>query len=580
MNALNMAKDSQGSRPALEFRGLFVVGVGLITVLVIAASTSLLEPAPIIRIWTFALLPVVTLALFRAARRHRDSELGVFYLRVGIAYLAWVAAGVLQPSLEGLLTAGVATLVRDILYGLYYSAFLWAIEWAPTGIQRSRGERIVSLTGSLMLVGGCLVYLQIPSPVASAGDRVSHLVLYTVLDVYFAARLARLAYGAGCPPLRAIFGLFGLTGLAVGLAEAVETATLMGTLDLATSSPATLLWVLPSLPLLLAAHVSGFEVEEADRGSRSHRPLGPSLWSPLIAYGFVLPVAHVVLYATGLGFEASERVRGLFVLGWLLALAALIVTQRWVLARRVLAAERALRESYERIRSLTRAREEAGESERRHLGRELHDELGQLLVALRIELAWLTEKSGADDPIRERHLESATSLVRQAFESIRRIASELHPRILDDLGLEAALEELVVETAKQGGMQVRLIADSTLPRLGTETETALYRVAQESLANCLEHARAEAIEVRLTREEGVELEIRDDGIGLRSSRHAVGSGFGLLGIHERAHSLGARVTLGAGIEGRGLSIRISLAEAQAVDPLASGERGVASRVEA
>jgi len=191
---------------------------------------------------------------------------------------------------------------------------------------------------------------------------------------------------------------------------------------------------------------------------------------------------------------------------------------------------------------------EAQEMERVAIARDLHDEVGQALTGVLLQLGTIT----ADTPAGRRELEEARQSVRGALEEVRRISSELRPEMLADLGLASALTELVRTFARTAGVRVEPRFDRVLPRLPQETELALFRIAQESLTNVARHARASRVEVDLAANASrVVLVVRDDGVGLDggSREHA-----GLHGMRERAVLVGGSLAIsepaGGGVEVR------------------------------
>jgi len=191
----------------------------------------------------------------------------------------------------------------------------------------------------------------------------------------------------------------------------------------------------------------------------------------------------------------------------------------------------------------------AQEEERRRVARELHDEAGQALTAVIIGLerglASMPEVYAADLPVQPRQLMgSLRDLAAQTLDEVRKLALELRPSVLDDLGLVAALRQYVRSTEERSGLKAQLTvvgwdeADGS-PRLPAEVETALFRIAQEALTNAMRHARATSVQVRLRRSPGlVTLEVRDDGIGLGAVPSPEdGEHLGMFGMRERARLL-------------------------------------------
>ena len=195
----------------------------------------------------------------------------------------------------------------------------------------------------------------------------------------------------------------------------------------------------------------------------------------------------------------------------------------------------------------------AQEAERRHVAAELHDEIGQTLTALGLQLA--RARDGAPGELRG-ELEDARSTVAGTVEDVRRLARRLRPEVLDALGLGAALTNLSERLTGQTGVRIVPRLEPGLPALGTDAQLVVYRVAQESLTNVVRHANATGATVRLWREDGnVELEVRDDGAGFDTS--ADGRGTGIRAMRERALLVGARLRIESR-PGDGTAVRLSV----------------------
>jgi two-component system sensor histidine kinase UhpB len=172
----------------------------------------------------------------------------------------------------------------------------------------------------------------------------------------------------------------------------------------------------------------------------------------------------------------------------------------------------------------------AQEEERRRIARNLHDEVGQTLTAVMLQL----DRLGRSAPPDFRHeLDAATDSVRSTLDQVRTIARELRPGVLDDLGLGSALRELCTAFSQRAGLRIDRRITSPLPPLSADAELVLYRVAQECLTNVARHARADCAEVRVERvPDAVILRVSDDGRGLNGSEaRSLG---GLRGMREWA----------------------------------------------
>ena len=201
----------------------------------------------------------------------------------------------------------------------------------------------------------------------------------------------------------------------------------------------------------------------------------------------------------------------------------------------------------ERATSTARALS-AQEAERQRIARGLHDEIGQTLTAVLLELKRLADDT--PEPAREQ-LRQVQESTRNSLDEIRRIARRLRPGVLEELGLISALKALAMEFST-AGLTVQRSLDNDLPDLGPETELVLYRVSQESLTNAARHARARHVKLSLRCcRGGVELCISDDGRGLRRAAE----GAGIRGMRERALLIGGDLTLGP-TSGGGTEVRL------------------------
>lgn len=199
----------------------------------------------------------------------------------------------------------------------------------------------------------------------------------------------------------------------------------------------------------------------------------------------------------------------------------------------------ALAESREALRRLSTNVVEAREEERRRIARELHDELGQRLTALKMELAALRAAPAADG---QAQIDNMIGMVDETLASVRRISSDLRPMMLDDLGLRAALEWLGRDAARRLGIEVTVHLGENEPPLDDRVATAAFRMVQEALTNVARHARASDVQIELRQHDGeLQLTVQDNGVGYPADAlHREGS-FGLVGMRERATMLGGRV---------------------------------------
>ncbi len=201
-------------------------------------------------------------------------------------------------------------------------------------------------------------------------------------------------------------------------------------------------------------------------------------------------------------------------------------------------AERSLAESERRYRKLSAHLQQVRERERTMIAREIHDELGQSLTALKIDLSLL--RPGAED-FAERRREMS-GLIDQTIGTVQRLTAELRPGVLDDLGLEAAAEWQVKSFMARTGIPCTFTTEGLPVALDRDRSTAMFRILQESLTNVARHAAAAHVAVTLRQEpKGASMEIRDDGRGLPAVELGNTRSYGLIGMQERAAEFGGRV---------------------------------------
>lgn len=199
--------------------------------------------------------------------------------------------------------------------------------------------------------------------------------------------------------------------------------------------------------------------------------------------------------------------------------------------------------SDDRLRALGAHIERVREDERTRLARELHDELGQALTALKLDMKWVERHLPADDAPRER-LHEMSAFTDRLIDNMRRIASDLRPGVLDVLGLAAAIEWQAQEFQRRTATTCIVHADIGDTKLEQDLSTQVFRIFQEALTNVARHAEASLVDVDLRCREGrLVLAVRDDGRGIPPDTLARRTSLGLLGITERAHRLGGALEL-------------------------------------
>src|SRR3984957_5960896 len=204
-------------------------------------------------------------------------------------------------------------------------------------------------------------------------------------------------------------------------------------------------------------------------------------------------------------------------------------------------AEEALQQANSQLHILSRRLFQVQEDERRHLARELHDQIGQALMAAKIDLQAaqrLEERTAI-----VRRLDDIIALIERLLHEARQLSLDLRPPLLDDLGLVPALRWCLDQQAQRADLRVEFFADSALERVDAAIETSCFRVAQEALTNVVRHARAQTVSVELHRTpEALHLVVRDDGIGFDvMTAEQQGVSLGLLGMRERVTLLGGEM---------------------------------------
>ena len=218
----------------------------------------------------------------------------------------------------------------------------------------------------------------------------------------------------------------------------------------------------------------------------------------------------------------------------------------------------AVARSHDQLRQLSAALQTIREEERTHIARELHDDLGQLLASLRMDLTLLREACGnAEDAARLIAGMDANLLT--AIASLRRIATNLRPRALDEGGLYFALQGLRDDFVERHGIACELLADEAELRLDDGASTAIFRIVQEALTNVARHAQATHVTLTLYRSNGdLLVTIRDDGRGIVDADMEKAESLGLVGMRERVWGLQGQISIGPDNGGGGTRIDIVL----------------------
>jgi signal transduction histidine kinase len=225
--------------------------------------------------------------------------------------------------------------------------------------------------------------------------------------------------------------------------------------------------------------------------------------------------------------------------GLLLAIVSALYILRLERQARVRYEELEVRRS--ELRQLSARLVDAQETERRSISRELHDEVGQALGLLLMEVGRLSNQLASDDAKSQELVEHIKELAERTVQTVRNIALLLRPSMLDDLGLVPAVEWYARELSRPGNMEVKVHAEGVSESLPDEVKVCVYRVIQEALNNAQRHARAKNVLVELTQSgDAIHVEIKDDGSGFDAKRTR---GMGLLGMEERVKRLGGTIAI-------------------------------------
>ena len=221
-------------------------------------------------------------------------------------------------------------------------------------------------------------------------------------------------------------------------------------------------------------------------------------------------------------------------------------------------AKNELEHSREQLRNLSIHLQSAREKESARIARELHDELGQLLTALNMDLVMLGKKIPRDQVALIERAESSIKLVDMTMNTLKRIYMDLRPGMLDHLGLPAAVRWQAEEFQKRSGIKCRLIIEPEEISIDTDLSTTIFRIFQETLTNIMRHSEATKVNVSLKGTKGnIDLVVRDNGKGITEAKLSKINSFGLIGIRERAYSWGGTVMI-SGQTGRGTTVKVHI----------------------
>ncbi|HRO71155.1 MAG TPA: PAS domain-containing sensor histidine kinase, partial [Chitinophagaceae bacterium] len=208
-------------------------------------------------------------------------------------------------------------------------------------------------------------------------------------------------------------------------------------------------------------------------------------------------------------------------------------------------AQEKLSRSYEEIRRLASHLQDVREEERLIIAREIHDQLGQQLTIMKMDISWLKKRLDLpDNELASEKIESLHSNIDDTIKTVRKIAADLRPGLLDDLGLGPAIEWHINEFEKRTGIEVEYEGLNEEIELSMAFKTGLFRIVQEALTNIAKYARARHVKVRLLREdEQLSLMVRDNGIGFDKEKVYAKKTYGIVGMRERTAMMGGKYQL-------------------------------------
>jgi len=216
--------------------------------------------------------------------------------------------------------------------------------------------------------------------------------------------------------------------------------------------------------------------------------------------------------------------------------------------------EEELRRSQEELRNLSAHLQRAREQERACIAREIHDELGQALTALKMDLSWLGKRLPFETSSLAEKVGAMSRLIDATTKTVKRISTQLRPGLLDDLGLVAAIEWQAQEFQERTQIRCELALQTGDIALNRELATTCFRIFQEALTNVARHADATSVQVTLKKKaETLLLKVKDNGKGLAEEEIAHPDSFGLLGMRERARFCGGHVKISS-VQGRGTTV--------------------------
>jgi len=219
-------------------------------------------------------------------------------------------------------------------------------------------------------------------------------------------------------------------------------------------------------------------------------------------------------------------------------------------------AEKKLRDSHNQLRSLAERLQMIREEERATVAREIHDDLGQSLTALKMDISWMKKNPGMTEKLRAEKINTMLGLTDSTIQTVKRIATELRPGILDDLGLIPAIEWETEEFRKRSGIKCNLKISVEEISLEDSTSIAVFRIFQESLTNIVRHSGATKVELTVkSKGDLIQMEITDNGVGITEEQMSSPKSLGLMGMNERVSFFGGKLAISKSEEG-GTTVKV------------------------
>jgi PAS domain S-box-containing protein len=312
-----------------------------------------------------------------------------------------------------------------------------------------------------------------------------------------------------------------------------------------------------------ASRIFGYDADEAI-GHEVHTLLAPARYRDRSLHGLhhFADTGHGPALGTTSRLEALHKDGTEFPIE--LTLSSIRIRERWyaigvvrdITERKQ--AEISLKQSRQALRELAGHLQTVREAERSAIAREIHDELGQMLTALKIDVARLRPRIADPNPTVLDLLDSITGSLNLMIKTTQNIVAALRPLILDELGLIPAIEWQTGQFSQRTGIQCILKLTATDIDLSPAASTALFRILQESLNNVARHANASEVQIDLTHADGwMSLIVQDNGRGIAAADTDHHHSFGLMGMHERAHVCGGQVSI-HGEPGKGTTVRVRI----------------------